>query len=143
LPLTYSDLRRLDEAIDCYRQALPIFREVGEPHFAGGVLNNIGDTYRALGRLNEAIDSLEEALKVHREIRDRWSEGEALQFLGLASTRLSVLRRPGPAGRKHSRSLPSLAPPKPTTYEPSSKSRPSPGESHAAICARLRRGWPA
>ncbi|WP_460393592.1 AfsR/SARP family transcriptional regulator, partial [Actinophytocola sediminis] len=48
-------LRRFDEAIACYDQALPIRREVGDRHGEGRTLSNLGIVFGELRRFDEAI----------------------------------------------------------------------------------------
>ena len=78
----YRELRRADEALDCLRDALAIFREIDDPHGAGYTLVKLGDTYQDLARTDDALRAYHEALTTRRDIGDRWGEAETLQKTG-------------------------------------------------------------
>jgi tetratricopeptide (TPR) repeat protein len=119
LGLTYARLGETRRAIDYYRQALAIAREIrgasteGSPQWAdarrgeGTRLGNLGLAYARLGETRRAIDYHRQALAIAREIRARFAstegspawadarrgEGNQLGNLGLAYARLGETRR--------------------------------------------------
>jgi eukaryotic-like serine/threonine-protein kinase len=66
------------ESIRLYQQALPIFREVGNPNGAATVLSNLGLVYAAQGQPATAEKMEREALVVYRRLNDRKGESKAL-----------------------------------------------------------------
>ena len=90
---TYTELRRFEEAIGCYRQALVIFRETGDRYGEGQGLNNLGEAYRELRRFEESIGCYQQALAIKRETGDRHGEGTTL--INLGSAHLGVQRFEG------------------------------------------------
>jgi tetratricopeptide (TPR) repeat protein len=81
-------LRRFDEAIEHYQQALAIRRQLGNRRGEGGTLNNLGRVYNDLHRLDQALDCYQQALAIHREVGERRFEAITLQNLGGVYTRL-------------------------------------------------------
>ncbi|HEX3782137.1 MAG TPA: BTAD domain-containing putative transcriptional regulator, partial [Pseudonocardiaceae bacterium] len=53
-------------ALDYYRQALAVFRELGDRYLESTVLDGVGYTYLALGRLDEAKASWQQAITFYR-----------------------------------------------------------------------------
>jgi tetratricopeptide (TPR) repeat protein len=88
LGAAYLELRRFDEALDCFHKALIIRQEVDELNNKGWILYNIGDTYRMLGRLEQAIDYFHQALPFGRQVGERWGESWVLNMLGDTYQRL-------------------------------------------------------
>ncbi len=82
LGVAYRDVRRFEEAIDCFQRALTIRQEAGGRSGEGWVLYNLGETHRVLGRFEEAIDYLKQALSIGRAAGQRWGEGWVLNMLG-------------------------------------------------------------
>lgn len=78
----YYDLRRLDDAVDHYQQALAIHRKFGDRRHEAWTLNNLGTAWQELHRFDEAIDCYTRAMKIRRELGDRWGEGWTLHNLG-------------------------------------------------------------
>jgi CHAT domain-containing protein/tetratricopeptide (TPR) repeat protein len=72
------------QAIDKLQQALPVWRELGEPYWAAWSLSSIGVAYVSLSRYDKSIEYLEQALAIYREVKNRSGEGYALNNLGLA-----------------------------------------------------------
>jgi tetratricopeptide (TPR) repeat protein len=87
----YGDLRRFDDALDCYRRALDVPAEPGDPDHRGAILHNLGITCLELRRLDEALEHLHRALDLRREIGDRYGEGCTLSALGDVHRRLGEL----------------------------------------------------
>jgi DNA-binding SARP family transcriptional activator/tetratricopeptide (TPR) repeat protein len=82
LGIAYFDQRRFDDAIDCLRRALPIWRAIGFPQAEAVTLDPLGASYRDTGQLSEALDCLHRALQIWRDVGDRWGEGITLHNLG-------------------------------------------------------------
>ena len=71
------------EALDYYKQALPIQRAIGDRSGEAATLINIGVIYRELGEWQEALDRLNQALALKRVVMDRYGEGVALNNIGV------------------------------------------------------------
>ncbi|MGE5658133.1 MAG: CHAT domain-containing tetratricopeptide repeat protein, partial [Actinomycetota bacterium] len=71
-------------ALQSWRQALSLYREIHDRNSEGQALGNLGVAYRNLGDYGKAIEYAQQWLAIAREIRDRSSEGGALNNLGLA-----------------------------------------------------------
>lgn len=84
----YLELRRFEEAIACYEDALPIFWEVGDRRAEGVTLDGLGIAYGGLRRFDEATGCFRDALVIFRETSDRHREGLTLTNLGIAYGRL-------------------------------------------------------
>jgi tetratricopeptide (TPR) repeat protein len=80
----YLELRRFDEAIACFQDALPIFWEAGDRCAEGVTLDGLGSAYSGLRRFDEATDCYRDALAIFRETSDRHREGLTLTNLGIA-----------------------------------------------------------
>lgn len=83
LGIVYQRQGRWDEALDCYKQSLVVFRELGDRKKEGNVLNNLGVAYRNQGHWDEAIDFYEQDLAICRELGDQHGEGQTLNNLGI------------------------------------------------------------
>ncbi|MDQ1253582.1 MAG: hypothetical protein QG646_2754 [Euryarchaeota archaeon] len=81
------------KAIEYYKQALKISREIGDRRGEGNALGNLGLAYSDLGELNKAIEYYKQALKIFRETRDRRGEGVCLGNLGNAYSDLGELNK--------------------------------------------------
>ncbi len=87
------DLRRFEEAVRCYQQALAICPDTGDRHGEGQALNTLGHAYRKLRRLEEAVGCYQSALVICQETGDRHGEGQALSNLGHAYQELRLSDR--------------------------------------------------
>lgn len=70
-------------ALDCYREALALFRQLGEIRDEGTVLNNLGYAFYSLGEPGPAEESYRRALEIRRETGDRPGEAQALNNLAV------------------------------------------------------------
>ena len=70
LGLALVQVRRFDEAIAAYQQALDRKREAGDRHGEGRTLNNLGNALREVRRFDEAIAAYQQALDRKREAGD-------------------------------------------------------------------------
>ncbi|HKS99320.1 MAG TPA: BTAD domain-containing putative transcriptional regulator [Rugosimonospora sp.] len=84
----YRDLKRFDEALDCFQRARRIWQATGALVGQGWTLYNTGDTLREIGRYEEAIEYLLRSLVISRESGIRWGEGWTLNMLGDSCRRL-------------------------------------------------------
>ncbi len=68
--MLHLDQRSLDEATNCFRQALPIARLVGEPQVILATLNNLSVATALIGQLDEASTFIQECLEICQESED-------------------------------------------------------------------------
>ncbi|MCW2567699.1 MAG: hypothetical protein JWN54_1796, partial [Mycobacterium sp.] len=87
----YGDLRRLDDALDCYRRALDLRVERDDPACRGIILHNLGITSLEAEHFDDALVRLRQALDLRRAIGDRYGEGCTLSALGDAHRQLDQL----------------------------------------------------
>ncbi|WP_245929874.1 ATP-binding protein [Allonocardiopsis opalescens] len=78
----YRRQGRLEEAARCYRRALGIAHEIGNPHGQLSALVALGHVHRLRARPQEAADNYRRVFALAREIDDRNYQYEALQGLG-------------------------------------------------------------
>ena len=93
LGLAYRDLGETRKAIEYYKQALKIAKEIGDRQNEGIWLGNLGSAYSDLGETRKAIEYYEQALKIAKEIGDRRREGIWLGNLGSAYSDLGETRK--------------------------------------------------
>ena len=77
------DLRRLDEAADCFREVLQVPRGVAG-YVSGYALHNLGWVQLQQGQAGDAIASLTEAHAMHLASGDLMARAIALKYLGQA-----------------------------------------------------------
>ncbi|WP_255945441.1 AfsR/SARP family transcriptional regulator [Streptomyces odontomachi] len=82
LGVAQHDLRQYEGAVDHYRSALALMREIRFREGEAGVLTNLGNTLRRMGRLPASIDCQEQSLQICRAIGDPAGEAIALANLG-------------------------------------------------------------
>lgn len=82
LGLGLLDLRRFEEAQDCFEQALDLHHEAGDRPGQASALNNLGLLHDTLGRFAEAEDYFLRALAMQIELGER--RGAALTRVNLA-----------------------------------------------------------
>ena len=66
----YADLDDSQRAIEFYRQALDIFRDIGDPRGEGNCLWDWADELDTLGLRDRAIPLARRALAIFRQIED-------------------------------------------------------------------------
>jgi tetratricopeptide (TPR) repeat protein len=81
--MVYATLKQVDRALECYEQALPIRREVGDRAGEATTLNNIGLVYDNTGQPQQALDLYERALPIRREVGDRAGEAVTCFNIGM------------------------------------------------------------
>ncbi len=89
----YSDLGKIEKAIQYYEKALSISREIGNRKNEGIWLGNLGLAYIDLGKIEKAIEFNEQSLSISREIGHRHGEGIYLGNLGLAYIDLGKIEK--------------------------------------------------
>ena len=72
----------LATTIEKARQALTLWRELGDRHWEAATANIIGQAYLAVGTSEQAIEALNQALGIRRELKYRTGEGITLLNLG-------------------------------------------------------------
>lgn len=72
------------QAIEKYKVARDIWREIGDARGEGYALCGVGRAYRALGKLPEALDYMEQALSRLREAQDASGQAFVLNEMGAA-----------------------------------------------------------
>jgi DNA-binding SARP family transcriptional activator len=87
LGMAYGVQRR-EEAVDCFGQALALYREVGDRQGEGRAANNVAKACLDLGRFPQALEAAQQALAIQRQAGSRYLEGIALNILGCASREL-------------------------------------------------------
>ncbi len=82
LGVPYRQLGRLEEARRAYKEALPIFRDLGNVREEADCLGNLGRLEATVGQAKAALDHFDQALEIFRGLADppgmaRALEGEA------------------------------------------------------------------
>jgi DNA-binding SARP family transcriptional activator len=93
LGCTYLDLRRLDLALDCFRQVLATSRAADNRYVECLALINLGQTYSRLELHDDALACSLRALAAARDIGYRQAEGTVLSDLAATYRATSQLRR--------------------------------------------------
>ncbi len=78
----YQAQGQYDQALNQYRQALVIRREVGDRAGEGTTLNYIGGIHDSQGQYDQALNQYQQALVIAREVGDRTGEGTTLNNIG-------------------------------------------------------------
>ncbi|XVQ10268.1 tetratricopeptide repeat protein [Spirillospora sp. CA-255316] len=78
----YRRTNRPEEAVEEYRRALAIYREVGDVRGETDSLNGIGSSYAQLGRDGEALIHHQKALQLARQLSEKYEQGWALREIG-------------------------------------------------------------
>jgi tetratricopeptide (TPR) repeat protein len=74
-------LRRFDDALDSFRQALTIRREIGDRHGEGMTLQCLGHVHRDLGQLDDALRCYRQALVVYKESSAPYDTEQTLDLI--------------------------------------------------------------
>jgi tetratricopeptide (TPR) repeat protein/transcriptional regulator with XRE-family HTH domain len=103
LGTAYFCLRRFEDSLNCFREALGIPGETGDDVWGEGIiLNNLGELYWELSRLDDALACHQQALALFLRAGDRRGEGITLDNLG---TTYRKLGRPADALTCHQQAL--------------------------------------
>ncbi|MBB5801643.1 tetratricopeptide (TPR) repeat protein [Saccharothrix ecbatanensis] len=82
LGVTYREMGRVSEAIECHRRNLRITEAVADPHGNALTMATLAVTYRVADRLTEAVSCHLEALRTFRAFGSLPSVGQVLKELG-------------------------------------------------------------
>jgi tetratricopeptide (TPR) repeat protein len=93
LGIAMHELRRLDDALRHFEEALAIRRDIGDLDGQAATLSNLGNLYDSLGRYDDAAETLREAVDLSRAVGNRSSEASSLNNLGLVYTALGQHRQ--------------------------------------------------
>lgn len=80
----YRDLSLIKTGMKHYKQALKVYRDLGDKAGEGITLGRIGIAHRLSGQAQPAIEHLEQALAIAREVGNQRTEGINLANLGIA-----------------------------------------------------------
>jgi len=80
--------QRMPEAVDCFEQALAIYRDLGDVRGESRAATNVANAYFDLGRFSEALEAAQRSLAIQRRAEKRYGEGIALGIIGSASREL-------------------------------------------------------
>ena len=79
----------LEPGIEKARQALALWRELGDRYWEGVAIHLIGNGNLRARKYDQAIEAYKQALDIRREVKDRGGEGNALHNLGNACLSLN------------------------------------------------------
>ncbi|WP_413807679.1 tetratricopeptide repeat protein [Streptomyces sp. OE57] len=83
-----TTMRRFDEAIENYREAMVLYQQFGDNYGSSQAMSGLGVAYLQSDGLDLALDYLNRSLVLSRANGDKWVEGIALAQLGDACHRL-------------------------------------------------------
>jgi tetratricopeptide (TPR) repeat protein len=86
LGLIHNQISEYEQARDDYRQALDIYRAIGDKGGEAGCANNLGLLESSLGRYKQAEQCYSQALSICHTIGNRFFEGISLNLLGQVHT---------------------------------------------------------
>jgi tetratricopeptide (TPR) repeat protein len=86
-------LGEANRAIEFYKKALAIAREIGDRTEEGRILSNLGAVYSSVGEAQQAIRFSEQALAIAREIGDQTEERRILINLGIIYSNMGEVWR--------------------------------------------------
>lgn len=78
----FLDLGRIDESIECHREALEISRDMGNRWGVAVSFITLGNAYRASGDFPKALACPGNALTIFQELGDLWGQGMAINNIG-------------------------------------------------------------
>jgi tetratricopeptide (TPR) repeat protein len=84
LGLTYQALQRLEDAVDCYKQALNIHMETGDRYRMGWVFGNLGNAYVDLGLFQKALACHQQSYAIRQLAGDPGDMGRSLYGIATA-----------------------------------------------------------
>jgi tetratricopeptide (TPR) repeat protein len=87
LGIAYS-VRRREEGIRCFEQAMTIYRELGDLRGESRAATNVANAYFDLRRFSEALEAAQRSLAIQRRAGKRYGEGIALELIGCACREL-------------------------------------------------------
>ncbi|MBO0861953.1 MAG: CHAT domain-containing protein, partial [Chloracidobacterium sp.] len=93
LGLVYWSLGETQQALEKYKEALPLWRAAGDRKGEGDTLGNIGLVYSLLGEMQRALEKYNEALPLARAVGDRRGEAVTLNNIGGVYEALGEMRK--------------------------------------------------
>jgi CHAT domain-containing protein/Flp pilus assembly protein TadD len=78
----YNRSGEFQKALDCYNQALQLFKEMANQSGEANVLNSLASIYRFLGEKEQALNNYNQALKIFQKIKDLSGEMMTLGYIG-------------------------------------------------------------
>jgi DNA-binding SARP family transcriptional activator len=85
---TVFGLRRNEQAVECFADALDIYRETGDKPGQARAANNVAQACLRLRHFPEALAAASRSLGTQRQVGNRYGEGIALGYLGAACREL-------------------------------------------------------
>ncbi len=79
----------VEPTVEKARQALALWRELGDRYWEGTTLHLIGIAYFSAQKYEQAIEASNQALDIRREVKDRAGEASTLSNLGRTNYRLN------------------------------------------------------
>ncbi|MFD9698809.1 BTAD domain-containing putative transcriptional regulator [Lentzea sp. NPDC059081] len=83
LGIALREVRRHDEAVECYEKALAIFRAIGDRSREEPTWNNLGIVHMVEGRPDDALACFEQAAAIARDLGNLHSEAVTLNNIAL------------------------------------------------------------
>jgi len=84
--------QRMPEAVECFEQAMAIYRDLGDVRGESRAATNVANAYFDLSRFSEALEAAQRSLAIQRRAGKRYGEGIALGIIGGASRELGRSR---------------------------------------------------
>src|SRR5207249_3492656 len=78
-------------ALEVSKQALTLYRSLGDMNGEAGTLTNIGAIHGSNGEMNKALEFFEQALPLHRETGNREFEANTLTGIGITYSEMGQL----------------------------------------------------
>jgi CHAT domain-containing protein/Tfp pilus assembly protein PilF len=69
-------------ALEKFRSAFDVYKQIGDRNGEGTTLSNIGSVYDSLGQYVKALENFQQSLRISKEIGDRAREGTVLNNIG-------------------------------------------------------------
>jgi tetratricopeptide (TPR) repeat protein len=79
----------LEQTVEKARQALALWRGLGDRYWQAHTLLLIGYAYSSSSKNDQAVEAYDQALAIFREIKDRYGEANILAYLGWVHSALN------------------------------------------------------
>jgi DNA-binding SARP family transcriptional activator len=80
--------QRMPEAVECFEQALAIYRDLGDVQGESRAATNAANAHFDLSQFSEALEAAQRSLPIQRRAEKRYGEAIALGIIGAASREL-------------------------------------------------------
>ncbi|MFI0718523.1 tetratricopeptide repeat protein [Streptomyces sp. NPDC021224] len=97
LGVAHSDRGDLTVAVDCFKQSLSVYQELGDDHGIVNAISNLAWTELYLGNHEASMDGLRTALRYYRLMRNKRNAAITLRGIALLEAELGM----GPAAVRH------------------------------------------